>query len=123
VPLEGPLRAAAAAATSGDVIVGMRPEDVRAASDAPPSYSVRLRGKVEVVEPLGSETYVLLRLGESTLTARFPPRSQLAPGDEAELAVNPAHVHLFDAESERNLLLAGSGAPVATSAEAAPVSR
>jgi multiple sugar transport system ATP-binding protein len=95
----------------GGVTVGIRPEDVRLASDAPPTYTLHLTGVVDVVEPLGSETYVTVNVGGETITARFPPRAQVGPGDEVELALTPAHLHVFDAASGRNLALVEAPAP------------
>jgi len=103
-----PLAEAAADAVGrlghGEVVVGIRPEDLRLSTDAPASYSSRLEGVVELVEPLGSETYVVLRVAGETLTARFPPRASVGPGDAVEVAVTPAHLHVFDARSEQNVL-------------------
>jgi multiple sugar transport system ATP-binding protein len=103
-----PLAEAAADAVGrlghSEVVVGIRPEDLRLSTDAPASYSSRLEGVVELVEPLGSETYVVLRVAGETLTARFPPRASVGPGDAVEVAVTPAHLHVFDAQSEQNVL-------------------
>ena len=85
------------------------PEDLRLVSDAPASYSTRLQGVVDVWEPLGSETYVVIKVGESTLTARFPPRIAVASGDVVDVALTPAHLHVFDARTEQNVL---AGAPI-----------
>jgi multiple sugar transport system ATP-binding protein len=85
-------------------VVGLRPEDLRWAREAPPECRVRLRGEVELVEPLGSETLVTVLLGGQRLVARFPPRSGLRPGEQVELALDPAHMHLFDAKSGESLL-------------------
>ncbi len=93
----------------GEVVVGLRAEDLRLVSDAPASYSTRLQGVVDVWEPLGSETYVVVKVGESTLTARFPPRIAVASGDVVDVALTPAHLHVFDARTEQNVL---AGAPV-----------
>jgi len=109
--------AALDAADAGDLVVGVRPEDVRLASDAPPGSALRLAGTVDVVEPLGSETYVVLKVAGETITARFPPRTQVASGDAVEVAVTPSHLHLFDAASGRNL-----SAPASVAGTPAPAS-
>jgi multiple sugar transport system ATP-binding protein len=82
----------------------VRPEDLRWERDAPASCTVRLPSTVEVVEPLGSETYVVARLGELSVTSRFPPRSGVKAGMTVELALDPAHLHVFDARTETNVL-------------------
>ena len=109
VVLEGALADAVARVEHGEVVVGLRAEDLRLVDDAPATYSTRLQGVVDVWEPLGSETYVVLKIGERTLTARFPPRTAVASGDVVDVALTPAHLHVFDARTERNVL---AGVPV-----------
>jgi multiple sugar transport system ATP-binding protein len=109
VPLEGALADAVAKVDHGEVVVGLRAEDLRLVNDAPASYSTRLQGVVDVWEPLGSETYVVVKLGEIALTARFPPRTAVASGDVVDVALTPAHLHVFDARTGQNVL---AGAPV-----------
>jgi multiple sugar transport system ATP-binding protein len=93
-----------------DVVVGIRPEDLRLASDAPPSYSTLLPGVVDVVEPLGSETYVVITIAGQTVTARFPPRVSVTSGDAVDVALTPSHLHVFDAQSGRNIRGGGPAA-------------
>jgi multiple sugar transport system ATP-binding protein len=87
-----------------EVVLGLRPEDLRWARGGAAEGEVRLAARVEVVEPLGSETLVTVALGEQRLVARFPPRSGIAPGEQVELAFDPAHVHLFDPASGASVL-------------------
>jgi multiple sugar transport system ATP-binding protein len=116
--LEGALAAAVPNLTEREIVVGIRPEDVRLASDAPASYSTRLQGIVDVVEPLGSETYVVLTIAEQSVTARFPPRVSATSGETVEVALTPAHLHVFDAQSGINILAAD--APPAELPETVP---
>jgi multiple sugar transport system ATP-binding protein len=118
VALEGAARDALARAQSRHLTVGIRPEDVRLASDAPAAYTLRLSGTVDVVEPLGSETYVVLRVADELVTARFPPRTRVAPGDVVEVAITPDHLHLFATEGGENLLAAAPAPAVAAPAHA-----
>jgi multiple sugar transport system ATP-binding protein len=84
--------------------IGVRPEDVRWAEKGGPGSRFRVRGVVEVVEPLGSETLAVLMVAEERLIGRFPPRSGITRGDVIELAVDPSHLHAFDPRSGRSLL-------------------
>lgn len=78
------------------VIVGIRPEHFRVdASD------IALTCQVQVVEPLGSDTLIHFAVGEETLTARMPPETQIRAGDTLKIGVDPAKIHLFDAQTER----------------------
>ncbi len=55
-----------------DVILGVRPEDLIENLTQQPIPGRSLRADVEVVEPMGHETYVYLRAGESPMVARLP---------------------------------------------------
>lgn len=90
--------------SGGDVILGLRPEDLRWARTGAGAGDVRLEGRVEVVEPLGSETLITVAIGEHLLVARFPPRTGISSGELVDLAFDPAHVHLFDPGSGSSLL-------------------
>jgi multiple sugar transport system ATP-binding protein len=104
VSLAGALRQAVTTTSRREVMVGLRPEDLRAENDAPAVCTAKLEGIAEVVEPLGSETYVVVRVKDVALMARFPSRSGVKPGDTVGLAFDPEHVHVFDGESGVNLL-------------------
>ncbi len=71
------------------VIVGIRPEHLEIAPSG-------LTADVVVIEPTGSETHVVLRLGSRELTAVFRERHAFRPGDKVTLAPDPALIHLFD---------------------------
>ena len=92
-----PLDAAAvpAALAGRGVIVGVRPEHLQPAVGGSGFDAV-----LEMVEPVGSETYANLRLGPHALVARLAPDTPLpAPGHPLRLALAPGQVHLFDAAS------------------------
>ena len=80
-----------------EIILGVRPEHVFAGE----SSGVGLSGRVEVVEPLGSDTLVHFSLGDAVLTARMPPNVRPSVGEMLKTSVDPARVYLFDAETER----------------------
>jgi multiple sugar transport system ATP-binding protein len=77
-----------------EVTFGIRPEDLY--EDAPPGmprHPVAVRG----IEPLGAETILLLSLGGHDLVARVGRATRFRIGEQAEIAFDPAGVHLFDA--------------------------
>jgi multiple sugar transport system ATP-binding protein len=98
------------AATIGKkVVMGIRPEDIY--DDAEflskfPEYT--LKAYVEVVELMGSETYLYLAIDgkEGTTTARVEARSLSRTGDNIKVAFDMRNVHFFDIESEETLLKA-----------------
>jgi ABC-type sugar transport system ATPase subunit len=93
------------AATAADVLVGIRPEDV---VWSPHATGLRFDAEVDLVEPMGHEVYVRVRVADVELVTRFPPRSGVSPGDTVELALDAGRIHVFDPTTERSLL-----APVA----------
>lgn len=83
-----------------DVIVGIRPEHFVTVADP----AMTLTAKVQVVEPLGSDTLVHFAIGGETLTARMPPEMRPEPNTELRLGLDPTKVHLFDAATERAIV-------------------
>jgi multiple sugar transport system ATP-binding protein len=90
-----------AALRSERIVLGIRPEDVRWSREAPAASWPRLRGVVEIIEPVGSETYVTVQVENARLLARFPPRAGLRLDEQVELALDQTRVHVFDAETEQ----------------------
>ncbi len=109
------------AATSGSVVLGIRPEAFEDAAFAP-EHLPRMTVTVEVVEELGSEAHVFFRCAavpagvdardESTLladerailTARVDAQSAARVGAVLELAIDPARFHFFDGDTGASLL-------------------
>jgi multiple sugar transport system ATP-binding protein len=88
-------RDAAAALTSKQVTLGVRPEDLRlAATDK------GIPATVEVVEELGSDAFLHASVrgddGTQLLVARVDPKNPPAKGEEVSLAPTTDHLHWFD---------------------------
>jgi multiple sugar transport system ATP-binding protein len=83
-------------------IAGIRPEDVRV---EPPDglTAAALRARVDVVEPLGSDAYLYLIVGSSTLIARVGGRTPVRAGEDLTIWLDTRHLHAFDAETERSV--------------------
>lgn len=89
----------------GEVVMGIRPEDIHdepAFLDYFPEYCFDV--KVDVVELMGSETYLYLTFGEHSLTARVDPRSSARPGDMIKIGFDMNKLHLFDKVSTKRIL-------------------
>ncbi len=84
------------------VVLGIRPDDLQPAADAPTHWP-RLAAAAKVVEPMGSECIVTIAAGQLELTARLRGRGVPGEGEALELAVDPAALHWFDPQSERAL--------------------
>jgi multiple sugar transport system ATP-binding protein len=76
--------------------VGVRPENVRLSRQ---DGDMTLPARVSLLEPLGAETLVTLKVGGAALIARLAASFREAPGTPLSVHVNPAHLHLFDPQS------------------------
>lgn len=90
-----------AASGRSSVIVGFRPDYLRLAGSEETATSVAtIKGTVDVVEPLGSEQHVLVRVGADALTAKLPRSDRLRLEDPVTLAVaDHQGVHIFDVDT------------------------
>jgi multiple sugar transport system ATP-binding protein len=71
---------------------GLRPEHV----DLDPTG---IATTVEVVEPTGPDTQLLLRLAGKPLVALLRKRVDIRPGQSLNIRIDPSHVHPFDSET------------------------
>jgi multiple sugar transport system ATP-binding protein len=92
LPLDAERRTACIAA--GVTEMGIRPEDVRLVE---PSGATSLTGEIYVVEPLGNETLVNLRVGDERLTARAGRGFAARIGAVIGIAFDPVDACFFDA--------------------------
>ncbi len=120
IPLDRDRRPAA----GGRVVLGIRPEAFESASFASPGLP-RLEITVSVLEDLGADVHVIFPVDAPRMyggraateedarlmadercifTARVDPRTKAQPGERLELAIDPARLHFFDAETGRSLL-------------------
>jgi multiple sugar transport system ATP-binding protein len=92
-------RACAAGSAS---VLGVRPEDLTVvAADAGDDSS--LRGEIYVVEPMGNETLVDVRIGEQRLMVRAPRSFSAAIGSPIGVRVSPESACFFRADGETAL--------------------
>ena len=85
--------------------MGIRPEDLhdeeiflQNATDS------TIKAYVDVVELMGSETYLYLTVSGNNLIARVDPRSTARVGDTIKIALDPNRLHFFDKDTEESLL-------------------
>jgi multiple sugar transport system ATP-binding protein len=92
---------ALAAHVGRKVILGLRPEAVTdpGAADRNSSAIVDADCRVEVVEPAGSDTFAVARLGSVEVITRMRADADLKPGQIAPFAFNMEKAVLFDPES------------------------
>jgi multiple sugar transport system ATP-binding protein len=96
-----PLAAAPANADGRAAVYGIRPEHFVIADDGAEAI-------VQVIEPTGSETQVVAKLGGQEngqdIIAVFRERHQFKPGDKIRLKPDPRLVHLFDEATGQRLI-------------------
>ncbi|AIF46202.1 ABC transporter ATP-binding protein [Dyella japonica] len=78
-----------------DVVLGIRPEDLRPTSEANATLSAAL----EVTEPVGNEIFLNLRRGEQTLVSRVPPGALPDAGSVMHFKLASDRLHMFDPAS------------------------
>jgi multiple sugar transport system ATP-binding protein len=94
-----PVPAAAATWIGRPVVLGIRPECIaeptRYFGDSP-GDAVTITAPVDMIEPTGAETIVVLRLGEERALGRVSPDVQYRLGETARFAVDTRKISLFD---------------------------
>jgi len=101
--LVGRLRQAAAGMDGREVLVGVRPENLRGDRREAGGPTAPLRLKVDLVETLGHEVQVHGRLGDTVVVAKVDPPDTPAIDAAVDFLLELNHLHLFDAASERRL--------------------
>jgi multiple sugar transport system ATP-binding protein len=85
-----------------DVVLGLRPECIGEAGRVfAGTPATAIAARVEVIEPTGAETVVLLELAGARMRARVAPDVRLKVGEVAMFAVDTRRICLFDPETER----------------------
>ncbi|HEX2860261.1 MAG TPA: ABC transporter ATP-binding protein [Lacunisphaera sp.] len=80
------------------VVLGLRPEALRLATNAEPDTAIV---HVELAEPMGAETYLHLNTGATLFIARVGSEHGFRTGANVRIGFDPAQARLFDAESEQ----------------------
>jgi len=88
-----------------NVVFGIRPEDVYDklfVAEAPSDSTAT--ATVEVVEPMGSEIYLHLKVGSHALVARITPQARPEVNQDLDLVFDMGKAHFFDADSEQAIV-------------------
>ena len=89
------------------VVLGVRAEDARiVAPDAPNA----LRGTADFVEELGASRVLHADFDGLVFAVATTDHIPLKSGEPVGIAIDPAHVHLYDAETGRTILAPGTRA-------------
>jgi multiple sugar transport system ATP-binding protein len=85
--------------TGKEVVLGIRPEDLRVANGSDAS-ELSFDVVVEVTEQLGSEILLDVKAGTGSMVASVEPTVPARVGDRLKLVLNPDRLHFFDSQSE-----------------------
>ena len=79
----------------GAVSVGIRPEHITLVA----AGQGQIQGKVDVLEYLGADTFVILDCGPAgQMTVRVNGTADVYPGDDVALSFSPSQMHAFDSK-------------------------
>lgn len=99
--LEGEMKDAAQRATSSEIVIGIRPQDVRV-HEAPGASAGHIQSKLYTTEPLGEMTILDLKIGETLLKASVAADFKTEK-EELWVEFPPDKVYLFDQRSGKAL--------------------
>jgi multiple sugar transport system ATP-binding protein len=85
------------------VVMGVRPEDIALVPNGEAGRSDVIAARIDLVEPLGNETFVHTTVGSQTITVRSTARELPEIGATVELRFDQAKLHWFDQETGERL--------------------
>ena len=83
--------------SQNQIAVGLRPEDLTVSTEHDAGRTIQ--GAVEVVEPVGNETYVALNTGSFSLIAAVGRKTRIKAHSNLVILPSMENLHLFDFES------------------------
>jgi len=90
-----------------EVVLGIRPEDVHLEPDVLDSEtSGSMEAELELSEMMGSEVYVYVNKDGNNMIAKVSARFRPAKEGTIKISLDCTNIHLFDAKTERSLVLA-----------------
>jgi multiple sugar transport system ATP-binding protein len=81
------------------VALGIRAEDVRIVNSDSPNTPGAFEATVQLLEPIGSDTFVELAAGPATIVGRIHPDLPIELGQLVRAEMSPSRVHLFERET------------------------
>jgi multiple sugar transport system ATP-binding protein len=86
-------------------MLGIRAENVRVVAPSHANTSESFTGEVELLEPLGSDTFIEIGRDKHNLTARVEPDRRLKVGETVGVQLPRHKLHFFDMQSGERLNL------------------
>lgn len=92
LPLQGYLPASA---SSGPIVLGIRPENIHGDNGLNIASYTSLHITPDVIEPMGSDSFLYFKIGEQTAIARLRPESDISTGHNSVLFLDRSKLHFF----------------------------
>ena len=87
--------------TSGKVMLGLRPEHLFLSD----GDAQGIPAEIELAEQMGAQTLLICRSGGASLSSLVSRNDGVRRGDRVKLGTSAEHVHLFDPDGGRSLLI------------------
>jgi multiple sugar transport system ATP-binding protein len=92
-----------------EITVGIRPEDIKSEEIVIQTFPESIvKSTVVVSELLGADTMIYSKVGNREFVSKVDARDYKKPGEEITLAFDMNNAHLFDKETQENVLLAAT---------------
>ncbi len=87
------------------VVFGIRPEDIHE-NDTPILLEEKATTQlsVEVIEPMGNESYLYATTGSNSIIARLGAELSTGSGEAIDLVINMSKAHFFEKDSEKFII-------------------
>ena len=86
-----------------DIIVGVRPENITENGSKTGSNYQYISSKVDIIEPAGSDTFVVTKLGNKEVTARFHSETDIQIGSKVKFSFDLEKVSYFDLKNGQRI--------------------
>lgn len=84
-----------------EVVIGIRPEDIFI--EKTNSKSIEQECVLDVIEPMGNETFIYFEIEKVQFIARINPLHDIKVGGKIKLYIDPEKIYLFDKKTGNNL--------------------
>jgi multiple sugar transport system ATP-binding protein len=84
-----------------EIIIGIRPEDIRLENDLKNSFELEVL--IDVIEPMGNETFIYFEIEKNPFIARVKPLKDLRFGEKINLYIDPMNIYFFDKKLGKNI--------------------
>ena len=84
-----------------EVVIGIRPEDIFI--EKTNSKSIEQECRLDVIEPMGNETFIYFEIEKTQFIARVKPLHDLKVGVKIKLYIDPDKIYLFDKKTGNHL--------------------